>query len=241
MPRTEIESLNLEFPHGAHEDCRALTSITIESIPADGSLGTLLEFPRKTFIWQPESRADKLYFLKTGRVGIVGIDREGNEIILAMITAGEPFGELCFCGGSTMKRNSIARATADSLVLEIKIEDFIAYLQQSGVILGKFLFTICIRLAHAERRIAILAMRGVEERLGNALLHLATSRGVPVDSNNFKIAVTHEELSGLTALSRQRVTVMMNRFRQLGLVRYSRKEPLVINITELATHLQEPL
>jgi CRP-like cAMP-binding protein len=242
MPPRKREPLNLKFPHGEHEDCRALTEITIDNLPADDALGTLLKFPRGAFVWQPDDRADKLYFLKTGRVGIAGIDRDGSEVILAIIVGGEPFGELCFCGGPTERRNSIARATADSIALEITIEDFVAYMRQTEEILGKFLFTICIRLAHAERRIGILAMRGVEERLGNALLHLAQTRGVPINpdrTDELKLAVTHEELAGMTALSRQRVTIMMNRFRKLGLVQYSRRQPLIININLLAKHIQQ--
>jgi CRP-like cAMP-binding protein len=242
MPPRQKEPLDLKFPHGEHEDCRALTEITIDNLPTDERFGTLLKFPRGAFVWQPDDRADKLYFLKSGRVGIAGIDRNGNEVILGIIVGGEPFGELCFCGGVTERRNSIARATADSVILEITLEDFLDYMRQTDEILGKFLFTICIRLAHAERRIGILAMRGVEERLGHALLHLAQTRGVPINSDHndeLKLAATHEELSGMTALSRQRVTIMMNRFRKLGLVRYSRTQPLVININLLARHIQQ--
>lgn len=242
MPPRKREPLNLKFPHGEHEDCRALTEITIGNLPTDERFGTLRKFPRGAFIWQPDDRADKLYFLKTGRVGIAGIDRDGSEVILGIIVGGEPFGELCFCGGPTELRNTIARATADSIALEITVEDFVAYMRQTDEILGKFLFTICIRLAHAERRIGILAMRGVEARLGHALLHLAQTRGVPIHSDRhdeLKLAVTHEELSGMTALSRQRVTIMMNRFRKLGLVQYSRTQPLIININLLARHIQQ--
>jgi len=236
------ESLNLKFPKGEHENCRALTEITVENLPADGSLGTLLQFPPRAFVWQPGDRADKIYFLKEGRVGITGVDREGREIVLGMIVAGEPFGELCFCGGPTEVRSTTATAVSESLVFEITIEDFIAYMQQSDEVLGRCLFTFCIRLSHSEKRIAILALRGVEERLGHTLLHLARTRGVASNNGNqneLKLGITHEELAGLSALSRQRVTIMMNRFRRLGLVRYSRTEPLVVNINALAEHLYE--
>ncbi|HEY0427145.1 MAG TPA: Crp/Fnr family transcriptional regulator [Pyrinomonadaceae bacterium] len=236
------ESLNLKFPKGEHGNCRTLTEITVENLPADGSLGALLQFARRSFVWQPGDRADRIYFLKEGRVGITSVDRDGREAVLGMIVAGEPFGELCFCGGPTEVRSTTATAVTTSLIFEITIEDFIAYMQQSDEVLGKFLFTFCIRLSHSEKRIAILALRGVEERLGHTLLHLARTRGNPVNPENpnqVRIGITHEELSGLSALSRQRVTIMMNRFRRLGLVQYSRREPLVVNINALAEHLYE--
>src|SRR5215204_5060500 len=159
------QPLNLKFPNGAHENCRTLTEITVENLPENGSLGTLLEIKRGAFIWQPGDRADKIYFLKEGEVRIASADREGHEVVLGKIVAGEPFGELCFCGGPTEKRSTTAASVADCLVFEITIEDFIAFMQQSDEILGRVLFTYCIRLSNAEKRIAILALRGVEERL----------------------------------------------------------------------------
>jgi CRP/FNR family cyclic AMP-dependent transcriptional regulator len=236
------ESLTLNFPKGEHENCRTLTEITVAHLPADGSLGALFQFARRSFIWQPGDRADKIYFLKEGRVGITSVDRDGREAVLGMIVAGEPFGELCFCGGPTEVRSSTATAVADSLIFKITIEDFIAYMQRSDEALGRFLFTFCVRLSHSEKRIAILALRGVEERLGHTLLHLARTRGIPINAENtneLRLVITHEELSGLSALSRQRVTIMMNRFRKLGLVQYSRTEPLAVNINKLAEHLYE--
>ena len=238
------EPLNLKFPQGEHENCRTLSEVTIEHLPADGSLGALLEFPRRAFVWQPGDRADKIYFLKEGRVQIIGADREGREIVLAMVVAGEPFGELCYCGGPTEARSTTARSLDKSLAFEITMEDFVAYLQGSGDTLGRFLFTLCTRLSHSERRIAILALRGVEERLGHTLLHLARTRGIAVNAENpyeLKIGVTHQDLSGLSALSRQRVTAGMNRFRRLGLVQYTRTSPLLVNVKALAEYLHEAL
>lgn len=231
--------LDLKFPQGEHEDCRKLTEITVAHLPADDSLGRSLRISRHSFIWQPGDRADKIYFLKKGRVRLSGVDHDGREIVIAMIGGGEPFGELCFCGGPTELRSTAALATSDCLAVAITIDAFIDYIRQDPEILGKFLFTFCIRLAHAERRIAILALRGVEERLGHSLLHLAQTRGFPLDgrTDEFRLIMTHEELSGLTALSRQRITVVMNQFRRLGLVRYSRTQPLIINTDALTNYL----
>lgn len=235
-------SFDLKFPHKAHADCRALTQITLENLPPDNSFSAVRRFSRTAAVWQFGDRADRLYFLERGRIRITSLDRDGREVVLAIIVAGEPFGELCFCGGPTERRRTTAKASADSLVVEITIDDFIAYMQQSGEILGRFIFTFCIRLAHAERRIAILALHGAEERLGSVLLHLAETRGVSINSerpDEVKLAITHDELAGLTAMSRQRVTITMNQFRQLGLVRYNRTQPLVIDIVGLTKYLEQ--
>jgi CRP-like cAMP-binding protein len=137
----EKELINLKFPKGEHGNCRTLTELTVENLPADGSSGALLQFRRGAFIWQPGDRADRIYFLKEGSARITGADREGREVVLGKIVRGEPFGELCFCGGPTEERSTTALAVADCLVFEITVADFIAYMQQSDEVLGKFLFT----------------------------------------------------------------------------------------------------
>jgi len=230
----------LKFPQNEHGDCRALTEITIENLPLGASLGVSRKYSRNSQIWQPSDRSDRLYFLERGQVNIVALDREGREVLLATIAAGEPFGELCFCGGPTAYRHTTARATTDSAAVEIKVADFIFYMRQNPDVLQRCLFTFCVRLGRAERRIEIFALRGAEERLGNILLHLAETRGIATSAERpqtFKLNVTHEEMANLAALSRQRVTITMNRLRSLGLVSYERNQPLRVDTVALAAYL----
>ena len=40
-----------KFPH--HRDCEALTGITLDHLPRDGSLGRVRRFAKGAFLWQP--------------------------------------------------------------------------------------------------------------------------------------------------------------------------------------------
>lgn len=235
------KDLDLKFPYGKHEDCRTLTTLTLASIPKDGSLGKTHHYGKYGEVWQPDDPSDRLFFVQRGRVAVYSIDREGREIIIRTAVSGEPFGEMCFCGSwETKVRHTTARATIESTVVEVKIDHFINFMQSSPEVLGQVIFTFCTRLAEAERRVEILALRGAEERLGNALLHLSRTRGVTVDLQKpalKRLVITHDELAGLTALSRQRVTLTMSGFRARGLVAYDRNQPLVINTAALAEAL----
>lgn len=240
MSKDTLKRYEPEFPHGEHADCRALTSLTLDHLPHDGSLGRARRFRRGADVWQPEDRSDRLYFLMRGQVAVIASSVDGREVVLALIEAGEPFGELCFCGGENAYRRTTARATFESEVIEIKLADFVNFLQQNRDVLAAFIFTLCIRLAHAERRIEILAYRGAEERLGMLLLHLASARGGKSGGHGdeVKLPVTHEELARMAAMSRQQVTITMGRLRRAGLVRYERNRPLVVNAGALASHLE---
>ena len=50
------------FPH--HRDCEALTGITLDHLPRDGSLGRVRRFAKGAYVWQPDDAADRIYFLR---------------------------------------------------------------------------------------------------------------------------------------------------------------------------------
>jgi len=161
-------------------------------------------------------------------------------LVLGVVEAGEPFGELCFCAPKKhFLRGTYARATVKSEVLEIKLDAFLSFLQTSRDLLQAFTFTFCCRLSDCQRRVEFLAYRGAEERLGRVLLHLAATRGKPSDavSGQTVLPVSHGELAQMAAMSRPHVTVTMGKLRRRGLVNYERNKPLMVDTEALSIYL----
>ncbi len=223
-----------------HYNCETLTGVTVENAPRDGLLGTTRRYAKDANVWRPDDRSDSIFFLQRGQVAIVASDVEGRELILGIIEAGEPFGELCFCAPKKrFYRETYARAVVKSEAVEVKLKDFIDYLQEHREALTSLLFTYCVRLSDAQRRLEALAHRGAEERLGRLLLHLATTRGVEREekATQVALAMSHEELAQMAAMSRPHVTVTMGHLRRRGLVQYERNRPLVVDVEALAKYL----
>ncbi len=230
-----------EFPPNQHQDCQTLTELTIEHLPRDGSLGRLLRYRKDSFVWQPDDVQDKIYFLQTGQIAILFGDPEGREVVLQTVEVGKPFGELCFCGKYKL-RGSLARAVAPSEAVAVSLADFMDYMQTNREILAALVWTYCVRLADAQRRVEILANRGAEERLGHLLLHLALTQNQkygepPGEIGAVMLAISHNELALMAAMSRPHVTVTMNKLRQHGFVDYERNRPLAVNVPALRKHL----
>lgn len=223
-----------------HRDCEVLTGLTIDNVPRDGSLGRLRSHRKGSDVWKPDDRSDSIFFLTSGQIAIVSIDRDGRELVLGVIEAGEPFGELCFCAPKKhFTRDNYARATVKSEVLEIKLDDFMSFLQTSRDLLQAFTFTFCCRLSDCQRRVDFLAYRGAEERLGRVLLHIAATRGKPSEgaSGQIILPVSHDELAQMAAMSRPHVTVTMGKLRRRGLVNYERNKPLTVDTEALSIYL----
>lgn len=230
-----------EFPPNQHQDCRTLSELTIEHLPRDGSLGRVLHHRKDSFIWMPHDIQDRIYFLQKGEIVIYFSDSEGREAVVQNVEEGTSFGELCFCG-KYEKRGTSARVAVPSESVAVTLGDFMDFMQTNREVLAALVWTYCVRLADAQRRVEILANRGAEERLGHLLLHLAVSRNqkygeISKEKNTVILPFSHSDLAKMAAMSRPHVTVTMNKLRGKGLIEYERNRPLTVNISTLRSHL----
>lgn len=235
MPRRNA----LQFPD--HRACEALTGLTLNQLPSDGSLGRVRQYDQGAYVWQIGDSADRIYFLQRGQVAVMVSNPQGREVTLQSILPGEPFGELCYCLPRGGQRPTDSRAILNSEVVEIPLDDFVSYLQHHQEALVALIFTFCLRLSDAERRSEILTYRGAEERLGRLLLQLAATRGksTPRRESQVILHVSHDELAQMAAMSRSHVTVTMGKLRSRGLVQYERNQPLMVNVSALNAYLAE--
>jgi CRP/FNR family cyclic AMP-dependent transcriptional regulator len=221
-------------------DCEASPGITLGHLPRDGSLGRVRRFAKGAYLWQPDDAADRIYFLRKGRVVLMTAEPHERPVALRMIELEQPVGELCLCS-RTSSRGTTACALVESEVLEITLSDFLSYLHQNRDALDALMCTLCARLIDAYHRIEVMAQRGAEQRLGSLLLRLATSLGRQsrVGRNDrVTVSVSHNELAQLAGMSRSHVTVTMGRLRRHKLVQYERQGAVRVDVVSLTEHLR---
>ena len=228
------------FPLAEHQACEMLTRLTIEQVPRDGSLGRIRKIRKDVDIWQSEDPGDRLFFLVRGEVAIYSGDPQARDILLQTVSAGEPFGELCFCAEIGGIRNRVARTSKAATVLEIEYEAFLRYMRTRNDLLAPLVFTICQRLSDCETRTQILAQRGAQERVGGLLLQLAAKLRRRGEKRQRKVTLnaSHAEIAKLAAMSRSHVTVTLGRFRSRHLVDYSRDRGLIVDVPALTAYLE---
>jgi CRP-like cAMP-binding protein len=227
-----------KFPH--HRDCEVLTGITLDHLPRDGSLGRERRFAKGAYVWEADAAADRIYFLRKGRVVIMTARPHERPIALQTIEPSGPFGELCVCSVRTGIRATSACALVASEVFEIKLSVFLSYLKQNRQVLEALMFTLCLRLTDAEHRIEVMAHRGAEQRLGRLLLRLAASpgrKGSVTHRDAVTVSVSHNELAQLAGMSRPHVTVTMGRLRRRRLVQYEREGLVRVELSLLTDYL----
>src|SRR5687768_13017224 len=117
------------FPH--HRDCEALTGITLEHLPRDGSLGRVRRYAKGKNLWESDDTADRLYFLRRGRVAVMTATPAHRPVLLRTIEADHLFGELCLCTTRSGTRGTTATALVACEAIEITESHFLGYLRRN--------------------------------------------------------------------------------------------------------------
>lgn len=178
---------------------------------------------------------EMVYFVQNGQVKLSVLSPEGRECLLAIHTAGDVFGELCLSGMSG--RLETATAMEDTRLKKVPCARFLERLAADSLLEG-FVKYLAVRVANQQAVIANLVTVDSEQRLGKTLLQLAGHLGTKgLHSTSIELRISHEELSYMIGTTRPRVSVFMQRFRNLGLIELSEEHHLIIKEDKLTAYL----
>ena len=178
---------------------------------------------------------EMVYFIESGEIKLVMLSSEGKECMLAIHASGDIFGELCLSG--LAGRLETATAMEDTVVKQIPCARFIERLAKDSLLVG-FVKYLTVRIADQQEVIANLVTVDSEQRLGQTLLQLARKLGKKDPrSIRIELRISHEELASMVGTTRPRISVFMQRFRNLGLIETSVEHHLIIKEKKLTAYL----
>ena len=180
-------------------------------------------------------RADSVYIIESGQVKLLRFSPEGKECLLAILTEGETFGELCLAGSGI--RHETAVVMEDTKLRRVSYVDFFQHLDQNSLV-EPFMLYLATRISEQQRIITNLITVDSEHRLGETLLFLARKLGQPNHAcTRIEKKITHEELSEMVGTTRPRITSFMLQFRALGLIETTPEHFLIVREKQLAEYL----
>jgi CRP/FNR family cyclic AMP-dependent transcriptional regulator len=126
----------------------------------------------------------------------------------------------------------------DTLVKKVPCAKFLERLATDSLLEG-FVKYLAVRVADQQEVIANLVTVDSEQRLGKTLLHLARQLGKKGPrSTRIGLRISQEELSNMIGTTRPRVSVFLQRFRNLGLIELSEEHYLLITEDKLSAYLE---
>jgi CRP/FNR family cyclic AMP-dependent transcriptional regulator len=176
-----------------------------------------------------------VYFIESGEVKLVMVSPEGKECMLAIHAAGDIFGELCLSGSG--ERAETATTMTDTILKQLPCDKFLERLSKDALLEG-FIKYLTVRVGDQQEVIANLVTVDSEQRLGQTLLQIARKHGKKDPrSIRIELRISHEELAKMVGTTRPRISVFMQRFRNLGLIELSDEHHLIIKEKKLTTYL----
>ena len=143
--------------------------------------------------------------------------KQGKEAIVAVLDAGEFFGEGCL--GGQVKRMSTAVALTECVVVELDKAFLLRALQEEPTFSALFLDHLVSRNIRVEEDLVDQLSNASEQRLARVLLLLSNfgrkGKAEPVIGR-----VSQKTLAEMIGTTRSRVSFFMNKFRKLGFIDY---------------------
>lgn len=184
-------------------------------------------FAKNALVILAEDEGDAFFLIKKGRMKVSVTGRDGREIILSLLNAGEYFGELSLLDGRP--RSADVTTLDPSEVLVIRRRDFLAVIQKHSAIPVHLMVTLASRLRKSDRQIAGLALLGISERICSVLLSIAEEQGVETDEGIvIKKRPTHQVLAALSGTARETITRVMGRLSDEGYIRSSGRKLVIL-------------
>lgn len=198
------------------------SELTPEELAAVAQVAQVHKFPRDTVVFDTGDAADAVYVVASGKVNIVVTSSEGKELILAVLGAGQVFGEMGLLDSSP---RSAAVTTATSVeLLVINRDEFHRMLDTQPQISRKLLTMLAQRLRRANAKMESLAYMDVAGRLARYFLDLARDHGQALGNGWLVVRrPTHSDIAHSIGTSRETVSRIINDFEdRLGMVNKGR-------------------
>jgi CRP/FNR family cyclic AMP-dependent transcriptional regulator len=161
--------------------------------------------------------SDAVFFIQKGNVQITAVSKQGKEGVIAMLGAGEFFGEGCLVGQPF--NIATATATTGSTIARIDRDTMVRVLRDEPDLSQVFMSFLLSRNVQMEADLVDLLLNSSEKRLARLLLLLANFGKEGKMESIPKIS--QEVLAARVGTTRPRINFFMNRFRKLGLIEYN--------------------
>ncbi len=179
---------------------------------------SLSEHDDNDLIYAQGDPANAVFYIHKGKVKLTVVSRQGKEAVVAILGAGDFFGEGCLAGQPV--RMATATCMAGCSLMRLEKADVICTLQEQPSFSEMFVAHLLSRNIRIEEDLVDHLFNSSEKRLARVLLLLANfgKEGTPY---TVIPKMSQETLAEIVGTTRSRVSFFMNRFRKLGFIDYN--------------------
>jgi CRP/FNR family cyclic AMP-dependent transcriptional regulator len=188
------------------------------------------QFEERDVIIRQDDPGDAMFVLVSGRVKVSVQEGEG-ETILAVLGAGDCFGELALVDGE--RRSADVVAVEPTEVLILSTQDFQDSVREMPGIAFGLLREMAGRLRRSNQWVRSLSSQDVYGRIAAQLLHLADTHGVDVPGGRrILLRLTQNDLAAIIGSSRESVNKAVGYFKTKRVISVDTSYHITIHDTD---------
>jgi CRP/FNR family transcriptional regulator, cyclic AMP receptor protein len=178
---------------------------------------SISNYRKDQIVYTQGAPADSVFYIQSGKVRKTVVSKQGKEAVVALLGTGDFFGEGCLTGQPL--RLATVRATAESVIVRITKADVTRVIHDEPAFAELFIAHLLARNSRVEEDLVDQLFNSSEKRLARMLLLLAHF-GKEGEPEPVLAKISQETLAEMIGTTRSRVSFFMNKFRELGFVKY---------------------
>jgi CRP-like cAMP-binding protein len=190
-------------------------------------------YKKSDYIYFEEDSSNKVYLIEKGKVKLGYYNEEGDEIVKAILSRGELFGEKAILGET--KRDEFAQSIDNSTsICPVGVETMHDLMRDNQTFSFRIYKFIGFKLQKLERRLKLLMYKDAKTRLLEFLDDLCTDYGYDCpETGNHVInhPYTQKDISSLIGTSRPTLNVLLNELKEEKRIDFNRKQIIIYKKT----------
>lgn len=188
-----------------------------------------------TIIHQDEP-GSMLYIIVNGNVKITTASSDGEELILALLTDNDFFGELSLLDGQPHSASATAMETTQ--VVTLNREEFLEVIAKNPEMVNNILVVLSNRLRRTNTMFEDAVFLQLPARLSKRLLELGEQHGLKTDSGlEIELRLTQQDLANFLGASRVAINRLLRQLHDSGLISFDRKHITILQPVELENNI----
>lgn len=200
-----------------------MSSLTEQKLKDASAIAKMRTVYRGEVISYGEGGYTRVHFLVKGKVKITDNSAAESELIKDILVEPDIFGDLSL-EGQLNKFESAEALTANTVIVSFHVTDFKRILEDNPIMALNYVRNVNAKLQKLEHRHSDLVFLDTKDRLIRFIKNWARTDGNRMGDkiilNNY---LTHSDIAGFIATSRQSVNMLLNELRSAGMLCYNRK------------------
>ncbi len=186
------------------------------------------KYENGNYIFLEDSEGEQCFFVGEGSVKVTRLSKDGREVILAMLNAGDFFGEMSLLDGESRSANVIA--LEDTEVLTLNRKDFLVVLHDYPQIAIQLLKEMAGRLRKSDRHIASLSLSDAEKRIALCIIRYADEQGIIKNGKvNIPKMPIQQDIANMAGTSRETVSRALNILERESIIERNGRVLLILD------------